>query len=191
MAFKMTARAAAAPLRRTYECGDCGHRFNHVVWEADAPHPDCPKCEVIASYVPPLPGMLTTKSAAIDMAQKIAEEDFGLTNIRDNQRAGDVAAMGPAPMQTAEREAITQQMKEMADQMQSTGAEISPQMQTALAAQGGSMWTGQQMASLNGGPVAGAAQSADTVGILEKARAAGASRMSYNVMGADDMPAAQ
>lgn len=185
MAWKETDRAAAAMFRTTYGCSDCGNQWRVETTFQPTSAPDCPRCAAAGAYKPPLPGMLTTKSAAIDMAQKIAEEDFGLTNIRDNQRAGDTAVVAEAPPTTAQLDAVVREMKQMAEQV--GAAQVAPEVANAL---GGGFWQSGGMPSTG---VAGgtAPHQVDSVGLLEAGREQGIStKMRYDVVGADIMPAA-
>ena len=196
MAWKETDRARACAVRRTYRCDDCAYQWR-VVYPDGAPTgaPECPKCEAASQYVPPLPGVLTTKSQAIDYAHKMAEEDFGLTNMRDNQREGDVAVMGPPPAQTAEIERMTRELKELAEHTQASGEAIAPEV---AAMTSGGFWQDGGLAnspSLSSQASAATAQQraegVDPVGMLEQGRQAGIStRMRYQVVGADAMPQA-
>lgn len=199
MAIVLTKRAQAARVKRTYNCGDCGLQWIVLHEHMDEPVPDCPTCAVRAEWQVPLPGLLTTKSQAIDIAQKMAEQDFGLTNFHDNSRPGDVAYMAPSPMQTAERDQITQQLMEQARAVQNAGGEIAPEVKAVMGA--GDFWTQGSSATPNmGNAVPGVAspavqqQRAEGTGgidILEKARGEGMLRPMNTVMGRASMePAA-
>ena len=94
----------------TYHCDDCDLTFKSFR-EVDGPMPDCPVC--IPDETPfeaKAPALLTNKAKAIDIAQKVAEESFGLTDMKDNNRPGDVVVKSPSPIQTAESEAITREL---------------------------------------------------------------------------------
>lgn len=112
------------PVTRTYLCDDCGYRFTQFHMNRDEPAPDCPACYAATHSVPGGFNITTHKSKAVDMAQKIAEEDFGLTNMRDNSREGDVAAMGPSQVQSAEAEDLTRQMMAAQPQINEQQAEM-------------------------------------------------------------------
>jgi hypothetical protein len=191
MAWKETARAAITMLRRTYKC-DAGHQFVHRTADPNEPAPPCPGCPPpipsapgpVVAWVPPLPALGTTKGKAIDLAQKIAEEDYGLTDFNDNQRAGDIAYKPPAPMQTAEREAAIREM------MQAGVPEALP-MEAQQKVQ--NFWQGSAGATsdtiVGDGSIAkaasqeAAAQGVDPVGILERGRSSGMmGPMPMNVM---------
>lgn len=89
---------------REYKCNTCNHVFEHFHKNADEPLPDCPRCVLMAelSDVEKLPSVFKTRSTraaqtakAADTMYKIAEEDYGLTNMKDNLREGDIAAVMP------------------------------------------------------------------------------------------------
>lgn len=193
MAIVMTKRAQAAKVRRTYNCGDCGLRWQVIHDHMDEPIPDCPTCLMKAQWEAPLPALLTTKSLAVDMAQRMAEEDFGLTNMHDNSRPGDVAYMGPSPMQTAERDALTQQMAEMARSVENEGGAVAPEVKMAMGE--GNFWTAGQAAMPNMGnmiaqasPAVAQQQQEGTAAtsLLEKARSEGMLRPMNAVVGRYD-----
>jgi len=96
-------------IRGTYLCEDCNHQF--IGWrESDGPYPNCPACGVEGGFAPMSPSIIGVKAKAIDIAQKIAEENFGLTDMNDNQKIGDVAAKAPSAIQTAEADAMTKEL---------------------------------------------------------------------------------
>ena len=105
------------PVTRTYVCDDCQYEFSAFHMNRDEPPPECPACYAATHAIPGRFNITSARSKAIDLTQQIAEQDFGLTNIRDNSRAGDIAALPPPPVQTAEAEMLTRQMKEAAPQM--------------------------------------------------------------------------
>lgn len=112
MAWRETERSKAAGVRRTYKCNDCFLEWTERHDSADSPVADCPVCALKAEQVRRPVAVTTNKSRAIDYTQRMVEEDYGLTNFADNQRVGDNAIIGPSPMQTAEREAMTRAMVE-------------------------------------------------------------------------------
>lgn len=192
MAWRETARAAAAPVRRLYRCSDCALEWREVHQSMDEPVPDCPRCAVVATWVPPMPGLLTSKSAAVDYAQKMAEEDYGFTNMRDNQREGDIAAMeAPAPSRQV-TEDMVREMKQMAEQTAAEGNQVANAIQTAGAGDG--FWKPnptQNIADLSSGAAAvQRAEGIDAVGLLEAGKSRGiTTNMRFNVVGREDMPA--
>lgn len=106
MAWRETARAKAARIRRTWECDVCEHRWFTVHDDGDTYVPECPMCESLAATQEmPLPGVKTNASRAVELAWQVAQER-GMTDMRDHLRKGDTAAMPPPPIQGAESEAI-------------------------------------------------------------------------------------
>lgn len=105
------------PVTRTYLCDDCSYRFTQLHMSRDEAAPDCPSCYAATHSVPGGFNITGNKSKAMDMVQKIAEEDYGLTNMRDGARDGEVAAMGPSHVQSAEAEQLTRQMMDATPQM--------------------------------------------------------------------------
>ena len=97
-------------IRRTYVCKDCEREF---IFEcsADDPDPPCPnpKCDQVLDWRPTsfaIGGSLEGKAAAY--TYKALEQDYGLTNFRDNARAGDSGIISRpetrAAAETVERE---------------------------------------------------------------------------------------
>jgi hypothetical protein len=105
-------------LVRTYECPDCGARFDKLHFSRDEPPPDCPGCVAKAAVPPPaaadasapkqrprhVPGGFSiggNASKAGDIAQDILEKDYGMTDIRDRQREGDISFVTPPNLKAA------------------------------------------------------------------------------------------
>lgn len=112
MTFVMKTRGAPVSKTRTLEC-DCGFRWKQIVWDAEEAIPDCPACDV-ADQIKEIPGgfnITGVKAKAVDFAYKMAEEDYGMTNMNDRLREGDIAFKGPSAVQSAEAEALTRQMQ--------------------------------------------------------------------------------
>lgn len=221
MAWKETERAAATMIRRRYQCDVCGHVFEDRVASAEAALPDCPKCPKPAragaplpgtglTWQAPMPGLLTTKAKAIDYTQKMAEEVYGLTDMNDNQRAGDIAYKGPPPMSTSEQEAAIRAMVEasaqiaqpippgplLADGRRGIVAEenrhllVDPNAQVANFFQGNQGSTGTTIAG-DGTAAKMASQQAkamgvDPVGILEQGRASGSMPFKVDAVGVEN-----
>lgn len=169
-------------IRRTYRCSDCGYEMTRTEYASDEPIPDCPACHIATQKVPGLFSIKTNRSRAVDVAQQIAEEDFGLTNMRDNQRAGDTAVLPPDPIQGAEREQITRELAQMASAM---GSDAPPEVASAV----NGFWGGQMGSGAGDQSVAkeaskaAEAAGASPVGLLEQARDAGIStNMRYDVI---------
>lgn len=147
------------PVRRTYACDQCAHQWTETTAKSDDPYPDCPGCGGASGWVPKGFAITTTKSKAMDIAQS-AMEDMGHSDFRDNQRAGDIAAKGPAPMQTAEAEAITRSMIEHAKLEGDQANSIAPE----LMSQAQNFWGGgvPNMGQMTADPVRGVAAEAST-----------------------------
>lgn len=112
---------------RTYFCDNCDKEFE-VTCNSSDPDPDCPTCSIVLEWKPKSFNIATTKSKAINITQDILEKDFGLTNFRDNQRAGDVAGIvAPEPGQAA-KDAEIRQLSEVVQQ--TTGQAMTDQQHT-------------------------------------------------------------
>lgn len=101
----MEGQVVTMPVIRTYQCNDCKETFE-VTCGADDPDPDCPGCSVVMEWRPQkfsIGGSVTSK--AVDLTQKVLEEDYGMTDFKDNQREGDVA-FKEKPRTADERHAI-------------------------------------------------------------------------------------
>lgn len=175
-------------IRRTYACDECEYEWTVTCNYEDAP-PDCPFCEHASrrEFKPIAIG--TTKGKAVDYAQKMAEETMGLTDIRDNQRIGDIAAVGPAPVQTAEAEKLTREAVEMA---RGLGVQ-SPTLPPALQQQAESFWGGGvsnpgsvDMSAARAISQDNAKHGIDALSILEGAKSKG---MNYDVVGKAELKA--
>lgn len=191
MTYKFTVRGApAAIIRRTYRCTDCAHEFSWVHASTEEVPPECPVCVSAPPPVlaPALPGLLTSKSAAIDFTQKMVEQDYGLTNFRDNSRPGDVAYMPDAPMHTAQRDAVTREL-------------IQAGVPEPIAAadnieKAANYWQGAMAGAASGtlgSPTAAAeasrearAMGVDPVGMLEAGRKSGNLPLKLNVVARSD-----
>jgi hypothetical protein len=206
-------------IRRRYRCDVCEHVFDVRHEREDEPPPPCPACVAVGqtegapTYIPPMPALGTTKGKAIDLAQKMAEEDFGLTDFNDNQRVGDIAVKAAAPMQTAERDEAVRQMLAwqaaqdaqvamplphepvLADGSRAQVAEkdrnalVDPHLQAANYWQGNAGATDHtigQAAVAKSASQAAAAEGLDPIGILERGRQSGSMPMRFNVMGRED-----
>lgn len=112
-------------------CDECGFQFHHYQDKRDPAPVDCPECvaagtvgkdeereriegeeriaRMVESGIPP--AMPTAKSKAMKVAEEMMT-DFGMTNMNDSGRAGDIAAKAPTPPQTAEVEQMTRAMAE-------------------------------------------------------------------------------
>ena len=98
---------------RTYRCNECLLTFE-VTCESGDGDPNCPSCEKILHWTPKSFAIGTTKGKAVDVTQKIMEEDYGVTDFNDNMREGDVAAKSPVRPRE-EREMIERIERETRD----------------------------------------------------------------------------
>lgn len=82
-------------IMRRYECGDCGCKFEKLHFDRNEPTPECPGCQALAAKQLPSGFSIGggTHSKAIDITQSIVEKDFGMTDMRDNIKEGETAAM--------------------------------------------------------------------------------------------------
>jgi hypothetical protein len=96
---------------RTYRCDDCEQEFE-VHCESSDGDPDCPACAKVLDWQPGMFAITGHKSRAIDVTQKIIEQDFGLANLKDNTREGEAAYKEPRVDTTHEKEKITQAVME-------------------------------------------------------------------------------
>jgi hypothetical protein len=122
--------------KRTYICDDCSttddeFRFTTFVATGDTSIPDCPRCKPNTTPVTGFPHVRDStnhKSKAIDLAQNIAEKEFGLSNIRDNQYAGaEGAYITPSPPTSRETQARMQLEAEIAQQTSTQAANLMSQ----------------------------------------------------------------
>jgi hypothetical protein len=144
---------------------------------------------VEAKSIPTTFAINGAKAKAVDYAYRMAEEDFGLTNMKDNLREGDVAAMAPSRPQTAEAEALVREMTEAIPELSPEQAEASKhfwqtgEMTPSAAPDPGEVIKQQyvDMAKMN------AAQTRDDgldpVGLLHKAGKEGHLAPKYDVVG--------
>jgi hypothetical protein len=158
----------------TYHCDECDLTFKSFR-EQDGPMPDCPVCVPDETpFEAKAPALLTNRAKAIDIAQKIAEENFGLTDMKDNNRPGDVIAKGPAPIQTSEAEAITREMIQAGMGTPEVGAELKQYVEGFFgAATPQSLAAQAQQAAQQAAPQAAAetrAMGLDPIALLHKSK---------------------
>lgn len=173
------------PVTRTYRCGTeaCGHVFKHFHSRMDEPYPPCPQCGDDPNWVPTSFNTTTVKSKAIDIATDMMA-DYGLSDMADNTRPGDIAAKGPAPVQTAERDQMMQSLSEMSQQTQA-------QAQAAQERGVGWTWQGGGGSGTPAGPSGPAAvaraMDADPIGKLHQGlKELGPSALTGEIVGAAD-----
>ena len=78
-------------IRRTYQCRDCEREFTFEC-NADDPDPPCPNpdCDKVMEWTPKsfaIGGSVEGKAA--DFTYKALEQDYGLTNFKDNAKQGE------------------------------------------------------------------------------------------------------
>src|SRR5215831_16240615 len=119
---------------RTYKCDDCGVVFEVDIFDINAADPPCPQCEQVLDWVPGMFAIGTNKGKAVDVTQKILEEDYGLTNFNDNSREGDIAAKLPVETRAdrEQKEQMTREVEEMRVQ-HLKGQAADPALQKAAA----------------------------------------------------------
>ncbi|MDE2103309.1 MAG: hypothetical protein KGL39_39075, partial [Patescibacteria group bacterium] len=128
------------------------------------------------------PGVLTNKTKAVKIAQDIAERDYGMTDMRSGSRPGDIAALAPSPIQTAEAESITRAFVEAG-----APAEIAPE----LKKQAENFWqpaagaAGTAMQAASAGAAEARKMGSDPVGLLHAAGKKGMLGPKYDVIARD------
>jgi hypothetical protein len=101
---------------RTYACDDCDTVWEYHHDSGDEPAPDCPTCSKVLQWQPKsfaIGG--SNEGKAVKMAQTIMEEDFGLTNFKDNNKEGDVGVVMPS-YTTSENEQLQREVKQFVEQ---------------------------------------------------------------------------
>lgn len=87
----------ARVMRKTWICDECGKQFR--TWADE--EPVCPNCAVaseirkqvaLAVSAIPAPAIMGDRTKIQDHVTREIMSDMGMTNMRDNQRAGDIAA---------------------------------------------------------------------------------------------------
>lgn len=117
--MKFINNSEQSQVRRTYACDACGLEWTMWRFRADANVPECPACALDQTRAAvTAPTVLTTKAQAVDIAQE-AMEAMGYTDMKDNQRAGDVAAPSPQEPNAQERHVMSQQAAEMMREFES------------------------------------------------------------------------
>ena len=89
---------------RKYHCKGCGHVWQEITNKQDKWH-DCPQCSVetkppqrdwSSGKAPSVRGLGQTASKAVDFTYQMAERDYGLTDMSDTNKEGEIAAKMPA-----------------------------------------------------------------------------------------------
>jgi len=115
------------PVVRTYECMDCSAVYEVTHESGDEPFPDCPNCSKVLEWRPQRFNTTTNKTKAVDLTQQVLEQDFGLTNYKDNLREGDVGYIAPTKT-TAEKDVIMQRESEAGREVVQRMKQIDPQL---------------------------------------------------------------
>lgn len=89
-----------------YRCRDCGTVFEHRKEHSGDADPECPACAAGVHRLPPRVNIKSDRSRAVDTMFKIAQEDYGMTDMKDNLREGDIAAPTPKPLPAAQQKLI-------------------------------------------------------------------------------------
>lgn len=179
-----------AVILRKYRCTDCGGAFEQRVASRDAPAPECPTCAAATQAIPSMPAVRASPEAraavdAVDLTWDIAQKDFGMTNMNDHVRPGDVVAKGPPPMQTSERQAVQQEVAELLGP--AAAEHLSPDQQLKVK----DFWQGGMGAPAVGSEQMGAARAAsqdavnakvDALSVLEAGKQSGTMRPRYDVL---------
>ena len=117
---------------RTYSCNECGALFECEM-ESNDGDPDCPACSVVMEWRPQSFNIGTVKSKAIDVTQKLIEEDYGMSNLRDGVREGETYAMPPRAKHAGEVEAETREAVEFTKQTGGLPPELAAQVEHSKA----------------------------------------------------------
>ena len=119
-------------IRRTYECNDCQAMFE-VDCNSNDPDPECPACNMVLEWRPKgfaIGGSIEGK--AVKYAQDVMENDYGLTNFKDNNRPGDVGFIDPTRKTAAKLDEIGQREseagREVVERMKAIDPQLKPQV---------------------------------------------------------------
>lgn len=118
---------------RTYKCDGCDQMFEVCHESGSEPSPDCPVCSKVLEWRPTkvsIGGSLEGRS--VKLAQDILENDFQLSNYKDNNRDGDVGYIDPTRKTTAENDVIMQRESEAGREVLSRMKDVTPQQQQAV-----------------------------------------------------------
>lgn len=174
--------------KRPYMCDVCGIAFIHTHVRRDEPAPDCPTCALLARHDSEreaqdnvarfqrmiesgiAPGVRTNVSRAVEHTQMIMEE-LGHTDFKDNTREGESIVKGPAPIQTAERDQMVQEIKQYQEQVTSPSPimlkpqDMAAQIKNAWQPAGAPMPAGSNTAAS-----AAKAMGAEPIAMIDQAR---------------------
>ena len=83
------------PIVRTYQCEQCFHRMEVMLTmeQCDDPAPPCPVCEAqeTAQVFKPVAIGGSNRARAVKLAEKIAEEDYGVADFSAEGKQGGTA----------------------------------------------------------------------------------------------------
>lgn len=83
---------------RTYECGDCGTRFDKLHFDRSEPPPECPGCAALAARQVPAGFAIGGSNVSKAVDTTYAEmERMGFSDMKDNLRQGDLAIPNHKP----------------------------------------------------------------------------------------------
>lgn len=89
---------------RTYKCEDCDTTFDKLHFDRGEGPPPCPGCQAIASKQTQVPAGFSiggNASKAGDICYDIVSKDYGMSDMNDRMREGDVAAKTPVSLAPA------------------------------------------------------------------------------------------
>ena len=113
--------------KRTYECDECNRQFPAFQALEDETVPGCPFCHPSTVEVTGFPSVVKGHaSRAGDYVWEMAQKDYGMSDMKDHQRAGEDAAFIPhqGPT-TAEKDRQMQQVSEVVQSISASTAGFS------------------------------------------------------------------
>ena len=179
-------------IRRTYECNDCQAMFE-VDCNSNDPDPECPACNMVLEWRPKgfaIGGSIEGK--AVKYAQDVMENDYGLTNFKDNNRQGDVGFIDPTRKTAAKLDEIGQREseagREVIERMKAIDPALKPQVDGFFGGQTASIGQNrvpvtQLIAAGKMGPAAGV----DPMAALHKMGKEGRLPTNYRIIARDKL----
>ena len=177
---------------KTFACSDCDSIFE-VFCESSDPDPDCPTCSKVLQWTPSKVSIGgSTEGKAVKIAQDIMENDYGLTNFKDNNKPGDVGYIDPTRKTLAERDALGQRDAEIEREVRKTVEFSSPDIKPELQRQADNFFGGQSVKiGQNSIPASqmiaagkiGPAADVNPINLLHKAGQAGRLPTRYKMVG--------
>lgn len=117
---------------RTYACGDCDTVFE-VACESKDGDPPCPVCSKVLEWRPTRIAIGgSTEGKAVKIAQDIMENDYGLSNYKDNNKEGDVGYIDPTRKTASEQDAVMQRESEAGREVLTRLAHVAPEHQKSV-----------------------------------------------------------